>query len=69
MPHTYTRHCYRASDGKRFSETLSIEPAMVAMQMGGYNRSGNRADFLELLNRWNRAGSGNDSYFYTYVAE
>lgn len=72
MIHTYIRFCYRASDGKTFRETTDISGEEVAMRLTG-RRAGNRADFLELLNNWNRvalrgaeAGSG---YIYTYVAD
>lgn len=71
MRHTYARHCYRISDGKRFTESRDIEGVQVAIELGNSGRAGNRLDFLELVNRWNRAGIGgpDSNFVYTYVAE
>lgn len=55
MAHRYTRTAIRP-DGSRHVESLSLDPVRVAMQLGGGNRTGGRLDFLELVNRWNRAG-------------
>lgn len=64
--YTYTRHCFRKSDGKRFVETVTITGDDIAVHMHG--RAGREA-FLELLNRWNRNSTMNDEYFYCYVGE
>lgn len=69
MTHTYERFCYRIRDGKEFRATCTIDGVDVAVALNGY-RAGNRSDFLELLNRWNRQGCGNvaSGYLYTYYA-
>lgn len=54
MTHRYTRTTIKA-DGSRHVESLDLDAVQVAMTLGG-NRAGNRLDFLELVNRWNRAG-------------
>lgn len=70
MTYRYTRHCYRLSDGRSFAESLEMTGEAVAMQTG---RTGNRLDFLELLNKWNRAGVGQslgaNGMIYVYAAE
>lgn len=68
----YTRNCYRIADGFRHVESLEIEGERVALELGGYKR-GDRGDFLELLNRWNRAAIGpqigHNGFIYVYAAE
>ncbi len=70
MTHVYTRHCYRVADGFTHSERVEMSGEQVAMQT---RKSGDRADFLELLNRWNRANIGDkighNGYIYVYVLE
>lgn len=70
MVHRYTRHCYRIADGFRHVETLELSGEGVAMQTG---RNGNRADFLELLDQWNRAAIGpqigHNGFIYVYASE
>lgn len=60
MIHLY-KAIYTRADGKRLEEQKQIEGVDVAMQtngkLGGCGR-GDRLDFLELINRWNRIGSG-----------
>lgn len=71
MNHTYTRHCFRLSDNRHFVETRTITGVDVATSIG--NGRGDRADFLELVNRWNRHGigerMGHNGLIYVYVAE
>lgn len=70
MTHRYKRHCYRIADGFRHVESLEITGDQVAAQTG---RNGNRADFLELLDKWNRAGVGpsigHNGLIYVYASE
>lgn len=71
MIYKYTRHAYRISDGKSFTESLEIAGEQVAILT---NRDGRRPDFLELLNRWNRTAAtvptiGANGYIYVYTAD
>lgn len=71
MTHTYTRTAIKA-DGSRHVESLSLDPVAVTMALGGGNRTGGRLDFLELVNRWNRAGlaaTEPESPVYIFTAE
>lgn len=67
MIHRYQRNCYRIRDGRSFVESLEMTGEQVAAQTG---KSGNRADFLELLNRWNRqAFNVPAGMIYVYFSE
>lgn len=63
MTHSYTRVAYR--DGKRFVETVELTGVDVAVQTG---KRGDRADFLELINKWNRIGAVQSAIIYVYYA-
>lgn len=70
MRHTYTRHTFKA-DGTRHAETLELTGEQVAMTLGGHV-GGRRDSFLELVNRWNRAGLASSepgAPRYIFVAE
>lgn len=72
MVHTYERHCY-TPDGRHLQETVTISGDDVACTLGGAGRfaKGDRAAFLELVNRWNRIGlcaTVESSPLYLYIA-
>ena len=70
MIHTYTHICiYR--DGSHTIERGKPIDSMRLVMMDHRNKIGNRADFLEQINRWNRqAIIGNLSGLtHIYVAE
>lgn len=68
--HAYTRHCLRLSDNRSFVERVEMSGEQVAMNT---RKSGDRADFIELINSWNRAGAtnplGSNGFIYVYVAD
>lgn len=61
------------SDGKSLRKSQKISGQDVARQtngqLGGMGR-GDRLDFLELINRWNKVGLGNNlsGNHYQYIA-
>lgn len=53
MNHSYERHAF-TKDGRHLRETVTLTGADVATALCGGR--GDRAAFLELVNRWNRLG-------------
>jgi hypothetical protein len=69
MIHRYTRHTY-TSDGRHLVETAALTNIDVACTLG--TGTGGRLEFLELVNRWNRAGLAAtvlDAPRYVFIAE
>lgn len=68
MIHTYTRHVWTV-DGRKLAEDVTLTGADVARHMSGGR--GDRLAFVELVNRWNRAGllsCNASSPLYLYIA-
>ncbi len=66
MIHHYTRHCLRLSDKRKFTHEFTVDSETLCIVYRKFR--GDRLEFLETLNMWNRNGSLNNEYFYTYVA-